>query len=220
MFGYFPTDIRILLARVIVLFTAITVHEFSHGFVAYKLGDPTAKYNGRLTLNPIAHLDIWGALCMVFMRFGWAKPVPINPMYFRNRKRDSALCALAGPVSNIILAFFSAILAALYYSFVIGRIPLYFDGFLQFLISELAGVNIGFALFNLIPFPPLDGSKILGAFLPDDKYNKLLMYERIGFPILMILSFTGVLGSVISLFGNPIIRLWNATVYGLMTIMM
>ena len=219
MLGYFPMDLSVLLARAIVLFTAITVHEFSHGFVAYKLGDPTAKYSGRLTLNPIAHLDIWGALCMVFAGFGWAKPVPINPMYFRDRKRDSALCALAGPLSNIVLAFLAAVLAAAYTVFIYSKIPNFATKFVVTLISQLASVNIGFAVFNLIPFPPLDGSKILGAFLPNDKYNKLLMYESFGFPVLMLLSFSGVLGRVLYLFTGPLGELWNMTYSGLIAIM-
>lgn len=209
-----------LLARAIVLFTAITVHECAHGFVAYKLGDPTAKYSGRLTLNPIAHLDIWGALCMLLCGFGWAKPVPINPMYFRDRKRDSAICALAGPVSNVLLALIGVLLAALFDSFVMFRHYNFMTGFVSQFFRQLISVNIGFAVFNLIPFPPLDGSKVLGAFLPDEKYNKLLMYERLGFPILMILSFTGVIGRILYLFINPLISLMNLIYRGLITIFM
>lgn len=216
----FPGELSVLLARAIVLFTAITVHECAHGFVAYKLGDPTAKYSGRLTLNPIAHLDIWGALCMLLCGFGWAKPVPINPMYFRDRKRDSAICALAGPVSNVLLALIGVLLAALFDSFVMFRHYNFMTGFVSQFFRQLISVNIGFAVFNLIPFPPLDGSKVLGAFLPDEKYNKLLMYERLGFPILMILSFTGVIGRILYLFINPLISLMNLIYRGLITIFM
>ena len=216
----FPGELSVLLARAIVLFTAITVHECAHGFVAYKLGDPTAKYSGRLTLNPIAHLDIWGALCMLLCGFGWAKPVPINPMYFRDRKRDSAICALAGPVSNVLLALIGVLLAALFDSFVMFRHYNFMTGFVSQFFRQLISVNIGFAVFNLIPFPPLDGSKVLGAFLPDEKYNKLLMYERLGFPILMILSFTGVIGRILYLFINPLISLMNMIYRGLITIFM
>lgn len=216
----FPGELSVLLARAIVLFTAITVHECAHGFVAYKLGDPTAKYSGRLTLNPIAHLDIWGALCMLLCGFGWAKPVPINPMYFRDRKRDSAICALAGPVSNVLFALIGVLLAALFDSFVMFRHYNFMTGFVSQFFRQLISVNIGFAVFNLIPFPPLDGSKVLGAFLPDEKYNKLLMYERLGFPILMILSFTGVIGRILYLFINPLISLMNMIYRGLITIFM
>lgn len=217
--SYFPTELNELLARVVVLFTAITIHEFSHGFVAYKLGDPTAKYSGRLTLNPIAHLDIWGALCMLLFKFGWAKPVPINPMYFRDRKRDSAICAVAGPVSNVLLAFVSVIILSIWDAFVFFDMQNFLTLFVRNLFAQMVAVNIGFAVFNLILFPPLDGSKILGAFLPDDKYNKLLMYERFGFPILMILSYTGVTARILYLFINPLMNLMNLIHGGIINIL-
>lgn len=196
------------LQRFIVLFTAITVHECAHGFVAYKLGDPTAKNAGRLTLNPLSHLDLLGALCMVLVGFGWAKPVPINPMYFRNRKRDTALVSLAGPAANIVLAFLSTILyvpiAVAYYKF--GSWIL---GFVEGTLISLVSLNIGFAVFNLIPFPPLDGGKILGVILPADAYMKLLQYERFGFPILIILSLTGVLSRILNVIIAPVYHLWS-----------
>ncbi len=114
----FNTDaLTQILARFLVIFSAITVHEYAHGFVSYKLGDPTAKYSGRLSLNPLSHIDPIGALCMIFFRFGWAKPVPINPMYYKNRKRDTAIVSLAGPVANVTLAFLSTILFSLYLCF-------------------------------------------------------------------------------------------------------
>ncbi|MBQ3023107.1 MAG: site-2 protease family protein [Clostridia bacterium] len=197
-----------LLARVIVLFTAISVHELAHGFVAYKLGDPTAKYAGRLSLNPLSHLDPWGAICMVLFGFGWAKPVPVNPMYFKDRKKDNALVALAGPLSNIFLAFASTVLTALYFNFVLVKVPNFLTEFGYIVLIQLAVVNIGFAVFNLIPFPPLDGSKILGAFLSYENYSKLLMYERFGFPILMLLSLTGVLGRILNIFISPLYSGW------------
>ena len=205
---YLVSSITELLARIIVVFTAISVHELAHGFVAYKLGDPTAKYAGRLTLNPMAHFDPLGALCMVLFGFGWAKPVPVNPMYFKDRKKDNALVALAGPVSNILLAFASTILTALYISFVYDKFPNFITDFISVVLVQLAVVNIGFAVFNLIPFPPLDGSKILGAFLSYQNYNKLLMYERFGFPVLMLLSLTGVLGRILSIFTSPLYDGW------------
>ncbi len=191
-----------ILLNFIVLFTAISVHEFSHGLVAYWLGDPTAKNQGRLTLNPISHLDLWGAVCMVLFRFGWAKPVPVNPMYFNNRKRGMALVAIAGPLSNILLAFLSALIF----------IPLYILlpkwTFILDLVRVCAQMNIMFAIFNLIPFPPLDGSKILGAVLPYQTYYRLLQYERYGTIALLILSFTGILGRIISVLASPLFNLW------------
>jgi len=216
--GLFSLSFTEILARVFVLFTAITIHEFAHGFVAYKLGDPTAKYSGRLTFNPIAHLDPVGAVCMALFGFGWAKPVPVNPMYFKNRKRDNVLVALAGPLANLLLAFVFAFAAALYskfgnvfyvngYIYNYSNLPILQFGFL--LLIQLVFLNIGFAVFNLIPFPPLDGSKILGAFIPQQKYNKLLMFEHFGFLIIMLLSLSGVLGVAIDFFRVPLIKLWT-----------
>ena len=216
MFGIFQTSALVWLARAIV----ISVHEFSHGYVAYKLGDPTAKYSGRLTLNPIAHFDIIGAICMVFLGFGWAKPVPINPQYFRDRKKGNAITALAGPLSNIALAFVSTIFFALYYAFVYASFRNQFTSFICMIFEQLALVNISFAIFNLIPFPPLDGSKILGLFLSNRSYNMLMMYEQFGLPILMILSITGILGKILSFVIEPIYLLWYIAVNGLVSILM
>lgn len=208
-----------LLARFIVLFTAITVHEYAHGYVAYKLGDPTAKYSGRLSLNPLSHLDMWGAICMVLFGFGWAKPVPINPMYFRDRKKGTALTALAGPLANIVLAFVSTIIFALYFVFIYSNFTNVITRFIYSVFVQLAVVNISFAVFNLIPIPPLDGSKILGMFLSQESYMKLLSYERIGFPILMILSLTGVLSHILGVFITPVYRLWYITLQALINIL-
>ncbi len=218
--GIFNLTLSKLLARIIVLFTAITVHECAHGYVAYKLGDPTAKYSGRLSLNPIKHFDPMGALCMLLCGFGWAKPVPINPMYFRDRKRDSAICALAGPVSNIILTFLSTIFAALFAAFVAIQHPNVITDFVKNVFLQLAVINISFAIFNLLPIPPLDGSKVLGAFLSNQSYNKLLRYEMIGMPILLILSISGVLGKILGIFINPLFELWLKAYYGLLSIFM
>ena len=207
----FVSSINEILARLIVLFTAITVHEYAHGYVAYKLGDPTAKYAGRLSLNPMSHLDPIGALCMVLCGFGWAKPVPVNPMYFKDRKRDSALVSLAGPLSNIALALVTAVLAAVYFSFVYIKFPANFAAEFGFeLLIQLAQLNIGFAVFNLIPFPPLDGSKILGAFLSNENYYKFMRYEHFGFPILILMSITGLLGRVLYIFIQPVWTAWTA----------
>ena len=207
----FVSSINEILARLIVLFTAITVHEYAHGYVAYKLGDPTAKYAGRLSLNPMSHLDPIGALCMVLCGFGWAKPVPVNPMYFKDRKRDSALVSLAGPLSNIALALVTAVLTAVYFSFVYIKFPANFAAEFGFeLLLQLAQLNIGFAVFNLIPFPPLDGSKILGAFLSNESYYKFMRYEHFGFPILILMSITGLLGRVLYIFIQPVWTAWTA----------
>lgn len=194
--------------RFIVLFAAITVHEFAHGYVAYLLGDPTAKNAGRLTLNPISHLDPIGALCMVVAGFGWAKPVPINPMFFRNRKRDTAIVSFAGPLANIALTFVSTIIYVPCFWLYIksgGNAGLWF---VVNTLRNLAMLNISFAVFNLIPIPPLDGSKILSTVLPTDAYMKLLEIERFGFPVLILLSISGALGRLLNVLIMPVYNLW------------
>ena len=217
MFGMI--SITELLARMIVLFSAITVHEYAHGFVAYKLGDPTAKYSGRLSLNPLSHIDPFGAICMVLFRFGWAKPVPINPMYFKDRKKGTALVSIAGPLANITLAFLSTVIFALYLVFLAPYIWTPLSSFISEIFVQLALLNISFAIFNLIPFPPLDGGKILGAFLSQESYMNLLQYERFGFPILIILSLTGILGRILSIFVMPLYNLWETVLNGLISIL-
>ncbi len=163
---------------------ALTVHEFSHGYIAYKLGDPTARSLGRLTLNPMKHIDPIGALCMVFFKFGWARPVPINPRYFKKPKRDFALVAMGGPLSNFILAIFSALFhTVLLFAFSNYRFSSEFglsivQNILDFLFVFHI-INLGFMIFNLIPIPPLDGSRILNVILPDKVYFKIMKYERI-----------------------------------------
>lgn len=162
---------------------ALTVHEFSHGYAAYKLGDPTARSLGRLTLNPVKHIDPIGALCMVFFRFGWAKPVPINPRYFKKPKRDFALTALAGPLSNLLLAFAFGLV---YLLTVKGFSSVFFESELSYRLAVnltlfiyiFHAVNLGLAVFNLIPVPPLDGSRLLNVILPTRLYFKVMRYER------------------------------------------
>ena len=161
----------------------LTLHEFAHGYAAYKLGDNTAKNMGRLTLNPIHHLDPFGAICLLFFHFGWAKPVPINPRNFKKPKRDFAITALAGPLTNILLAFVSAFVYLLLIA-TLGEIS--FSSKLLYNITLntvrfvfiFHSINIGLGIFNLIPIPPLDGSRILNAVLPDRIYFKIMRYER------------------------------------------
>ena len=175
-----------------IVLISLTVHEVSHGYAAYKLGDDTAKERGRLSLNPLRHLDPLGAICMILFRYGWAKPVPINCARFKNPKRDMAISALAGPVSNFMMAFFARFIAlTLYHNF-----P-NVDGFLfNLLLVTLTFVqtfyvlNISLCIFNLIPIPPLDGSRVLLLFLPEKYYFGIMRYERIIMLVLLIaLSF-------------------------------
>lgn len=168
---------------------AITFHEFCHGLAAYALGDSTAKDMGRLTLNPLKHIDVIGAICLVVFKFGWAKPVPVDMRRFRKPKAGMAISALAGPVANILFAFVALVLAAvarLYYDTDIGYWAYIF-------FYYLAVINVCLGIFNIIPIPPLDGSKILLAILPHKAYLKLMRYERFGMIILIILLATGIL---------------------------
>ena len=168
-----------ILAVTTTVMLILPFHELAHGFIAYKLGDDTAKREGRLTLNPLYHIDYIGALCLLLVGFGWAKPVPVNMRRLNNPKRDMALVALAGPVANLLAAFAGAILMTVF--IVIGLKTNMNDTVYDLIIgffSYYIQVNVGLAVFNLIPLPPLDGSKILGAFLPTELYVKQLEYER------------------------------------------
>ena len=177
------TVIYYLLSAIAALI-ALTVHEYCHGYAAYKLGDETAKNFGRLTLNPLKHLDPYGALCMVLFHIGWAKPVPINARNFKNPKRDFAITAAAGPASNLILGFFSAFLYLLVYAsvkdmtFETKNFTFHLINNLLIFIYVFHSVNIGLGLFNLLPIPPFDGSRLLNVFLPERIYFEIMKYER------------------------------------------
>ena len=174
----------------------ITLHELSHGYVAYRLGDTTAKDAGRLTLNPIRHIDPMGLLMMVAFKFGWAKPVPVNMYRVRHPRRDMALTALAGPVSNLIIgAVFLFLYGFLYTPLV--RSGTVGDWFLQ-MIYLTAYISLALMIFNILPISPLDGSKVLYSFLPDREYMTLMRYERYGMILLLVLVATRVLGSPLS----------------------
>ena len=184
-----------ILLGVIPSLLCITLHELSHGFVAYKLGDTTAKDAGRLTLNPLKHLDPMGLLMMVVFHVGWAKPVPVNMYRFQNPKRGMALTALAGPMCNVLITVgFLALYGALFLPL---RQSAAGDYLLQMILLT-ARISLGLAIFNLLPVPPLDGSKILLSLLPDEKYRVLLRYERYGSLLLFALVATGLLGTPLS----------------------
>ena len=181
----------------LVLFTAFPIHECAHALTAHWLGDDTAKEQGRISLNPAKHLDPFGAVLMLIAGFGWAKPVPINPNNFKNRKVGMAVSSLAGPFSNLILAYISIILYKIagYYSLAHGNS----------VVSALATVflysvylNVGLAVFNLLPIPPLDGSRIFNLVLPEKMYFKIMKYERVIFGILFMLIFFGFLDRPLS----------------------
>jgi len=232
-FGNGAEGIVDLLITVFCVLISLTIHEFSHGFMAYLRGDKTAKNTGRLSLNPIQHLDPIGALCLFLFGFGWAKPVMVHPQNFKRKtiKLDMVLTALAGPLSNFLLAFLSvfAVVAIVtfsdgifllnggiaYYSEVVGKYTLLT---IEILMS-LATMNLGLGIFNLIPIPPLDGSKVLNAVLPTRIYFQIMEYERYGFIALIVLinlpPFKMLLGTLLELiyggylgFSDMILRLF------------
>lgn len=185
-----------ILFSVIPALICITLHELSHGAVAYALGDDTAKRAGRLTLNPLAHIDWWGLVMMVLFRFGWAKPVPVNMYRFKNPKKGMAITALAGPVSNIIIAaVFLFLYGALFVKLRTGGTLS--NAVLQ-MIQTTAILSLSLAIFNFLPISPLDGSKVLFSFLSNDAYAKLMRYERYGMIVLMLLVATGATSGFLS----------------------
>lgn len=196
------------LISIVPALICITFHELSHGYVAYRLGDNTAKSMGRLTLNPIKHIDVFGLLMMAIFKFGWAKPVPVNMMKFRRPKRDMAITALAGPVSNLVLAVPVLIIFGLVCAPLGGRITP-FGVTLQAqtvgrvvleMIYRTAFLSVALAVFNLIPIPPLDGSKVLfSIILPDRYYYKLMRYERFGMILLILVIMTNLFGETIGM---------------------
>lgn len=193
--GFDFTYILSILLGLIPSLLCITLHELSHGFVAYKLGDDTAKSRGRLTLNPLKHLDPMGLLMMLVFHVGWAKPVPVNMYRFKNPKRGMAVTALAGPVSNLLIAVvFMFLYGAAYIPLGRSAVGYYF---LQ-MIQLTAIISIGLGIFNLLPLPPLDGSKVLFSLMSDESYYKLMRYERYGGVVMLILVATGVLGKPLS----------------------
>ena len=181
-----------ILLSIIPALICITLHELSHGYVAYRLGDTTAKDMGRLTLNPIKHLDIMGILMMVVFHFGWAKPVPVNMYRFKNPKRGMAITALAGPAANVVIT-----IVFLFFYGALFR-PLGRENMILQMIYLTAYLSISFAIFNILPISPLDGSKVLFSVLPSERYDQLMRYERYGMILLLVLVSTGVLGRPLS----------------------
>ena len=183
------------LLRGIGVFFCLTVHETCHGLAAYALGDPTAKRAHRLSLNPLHHIDWFGFAAMLLVGFGWAKPVPVDMRYFRRPKQGMALTALAGPVSNLLLAVLLLLGARIVYCSYVDTVLC--SGALSFLLTT-AYMSVGLGLFNLIPISPLDGSKVLFAFLPDSAYDKLMRYEKYGMILLFVLVWLGVGDNILS----------------------
>lgn len=179
-----------ILLRVASVFLCLTIHETCHGLAAYALGDPTAKRAHRLSLNPLRHIDWLGLIMMVAAGFGWAKPVPVDSSYFKKPKQGMALTALAGPVSNFLLALLLLLIAR--GEFLRAVTTGSFSGTWFSFLVDTASLSVGLGLFNLVPIPPLDGSKVLAVLLPDRAYNWLMRYERFGMLVLLVVISVGV----------------------------
>ncbi len=208
MFDFSREAILSILYALPAIFFCLSIHEFSHGYVAYKLGDPTARNLGRLTLNPTKHIDPFGLFALIFVRFGWAKPVPVNTRHFKKPRRDMALTALAGPVSNILSAFVFGFvyifISKMYFEAVFSNPDMSEKTFAVWgaivsIFSNFFYINISLAIFNLIPIPPLDGSRILDTVLPQKAFLIYHKYEQyISIALVAILIFTDVLTPVLS----------------------
>ena len=213
MFGTGSVSLLLCIPAALI---ALTVHEYCHGYTAFRLGDPTARSLGRLSLNPIKHLDPIGSLLMVLFGFGWAKPVPVNPRYFKDPRKGMALVAAAGPLSNLLLAFIGALLyrltlllaGAVHSAFLLNFVLLLATFFFVFHL-----LNVSLCVFNLIPLPPLDGSRIFYVFLPPRAYWGVMKYERIIQLVLLLAlwlgAFSGLIDTVVGWISGGMLWLIN-----------
>ncbi|MCF6186149.1 MAG: site-2 protease family protein [Desulfobulbaceae bacterium] len=205
-------DINHFIQQLIILappfLLALTFHELAHGYVAWHLGDPTAKNAGRLTMNPLKHLDPWGVIAFIIMKIGWAKPVPVNPNYFKNPQKGMLLVALAGPAANVVLAVVSALLVK--FLLMVPIIPMFVLKPLVGMLVASVWINIMLAVFNCLPIPPLDGSKVLMGILPPQTARSYAKLEPFGFILLLALFYTGVISKVIM----PVISFANNLLLG------
>lgn len=197
-------DISMVIAQVLstlfIIFCILPLHEFAHGWMAKKLGDPTAKWEGRLTLNPIASIDPMGALFLLLFGFGWAKPVPVDSSYFKKPKTGMAIVAAAGPVSNLLASLVGALIYIPFIAFV--TTANFFTIFIANFLSAYITINISLAVFNLLPVPPLDGSRIVGAFLSDKALYNYYRYQNIITMIMFFLIMFGALSGPLAIAQN------------------
>jgi len=204
-------NFQVIILLIPPILLALTFHEYMHGWTAYKMGDPTAKMAGRLTMNPIAHLDPIGTLMLFLVHFGWARPVPVDPRYFRNPKRDMLIVAAAGPLANMLIALLSGLLARLFQGGYFSFLPLSVLQPLYVMVILSLQINLGLAIFNLLPIPPLDGSKILMGLVPPRYEAQFNWLERYGSFILMAVIIVGMVTnfSILGAFINPFVNFFS-----------
>lgn len=200
-----------LLGFAVILFVCLPMHEWAHGYAAYRLGDPTARSVGRLSFNPLRHLDPIGTLMIVLIGFGYAKPVPVDVRYLRHPKRDMAVIAAMGPISNLIMAFLAMAILRVFWIFFNPFLWMYRCGY--YLLLTVVSVNIGLAVFNLLPVPPLDGSRILARFLPSKWTFMMMRYQQYTSIILLGLIITGVLGVPLAWVSSRILDLFKLILF-------
>ena len=206
MINYIFINPLLFFSYLIALLVAITIHEFSHAFVADQLGDPTARLAGRLKLNPFVHLDTLGLFFLLFFGFGWGKPVPYDHFNLKNPHRDSALISLAGPISNFILAFFLSLILRLSYLFPQSTL----STFSNFFLTPIINLNLILGIFNLLPIHPLDGFKIVAGILPEDKAREWYALERWGIIFLFLLIFPLGGSSLAEFIINPLFNFFKS----------